>query len=162
MTEGDPAGRRPRQATLPVDDSIFFKLVRVVNLTARPFSESIGKAHHLSLNEWRVLLVLANHPRVVGSEVAALTGLDKMTVSRAIAALERRGRVVRKVDATDRRRMLLRLSAAGERLYERIGVPAKARERSLFRGIGDVDQARLGRLLDRLIDNLLAADRGEA
>ena len=106
--------------------------------------------------------MLANHPRVVGSEVAALTGLDKMTVSRAIAALERRGRVVRKVDATDRRRMLLRLSAAGERLYERIGLPAKARERSLFRGIGDADQERLGRLLDRLIANLVAADRGEA
>ena len=105
--------------------------------------------------------MLANHPRVVASEVAALTGLDKMTVSRSIAALERRGRVVRKVDATDRRRMLLRLSAAGERLYERIGVPAKARERS-FRGIGDADQERLGRLLDRLIDNLLTADRGEA
>jgi MarR family transcriptional repressor of emrRAB len=70
--------------------------------------------------------------------------------------------VVRKVDAADRRRMLLRLSAAGERLYERIGVPAKARERSLFRGIGDADQARLGRLLDRLIDNLLTADRGQA
>ena len=162
MSEGDAASRRPRRATLPVDDSIFFKLVRVVNLTARPFSESIGKAHHLSLNEWRILLVLANHPRVVASEVAALTGLDKMTVSRAIAALERRGRVVRKVDDADRRRMLLRLSAAGERLYERIGVPAKARERSLFRGIGDADQERLGRLLDRLIDNLLAADRGEA
>ena len=153
---------RPRRATLPVDDSIFFKLVRVVNLTARPFSESIGRSYHLSLNEWRILLVLANHPRVAASEVAALTGLDKMTVSRAIAALERRGRVVRKVDATDRRRMLLRLSAAGERLYERIGLPAKARERSLFRGIGDADQERLGRLLDRLIANLLTADRGEA
>ncbi len=162
VSEGDAATLRPRRATLPVDDSIFFKLVRVVNLTARPFSESIGKAYHLSLNEWRVLLVLANHPRVVASEVAALTGLDKMTVSRAIAALERRGRVVRKVDATDRRRMLLRLSAAGERLYERIGLPAKARERSLFRGIGDADQERLGRLLDRLIANLLTADRGEA
>ena len=153
---------RPRRATLPVDDSIFFKLVRVVNLTARPFSESIGRSYHLSLNEWRILLVLANHPRVAASEVAALTGLDKMTVSRAIAALERRGRVVRKVDATDRRRMLLRLSAAGERLYERIGLPAKARERSLFRGIPAADQERLEHLLDRLIANLLTADRGEA
>jgi DNA-binding MarR family transcriptional regulator len=159
VSEGDAATLRPRRATLPVDDSIFFKLVRVVNLTARPFSESIGKAHQLSLNEWRVLLVLANHPQVVASEVAAITGLDKMTVSRAIAALERRGRVVRKVDATDRRRMLLRLSAAGERLYERIGVPAKARERSLFRGIAAADQQQLGRLLDRLIDNLVDADR---
>jgi len=81
-----------------------------------------------------------------------------MSVSRAIAALERRARVVRKVDAADKRRMLLRLSAAGERLYERIGVPAKARERSLFQGIGVAEQERLGTMLDRLIDNLTAAD----
>lgn len=159
MSEDDPrAPRRPRARALPVDDSIFFKLVRVVNLTARPFSDSIGKAHRLTLNEWRVLLVLANHPRVVASEVAAITGLDKMSVSRAIAGLERQGRVVRKVDAGDRRRMLLRLSAAGERLYERIGVPAKARERSLFRDMSASDQAQLDRLLDRLIANLAVAD----
>ncbi len=147
---------------MPMDSSVFFKLVRVVNLTARPFSESIGQAHGLSLNEWRVLLVLANHPGVAASEVSTLTGLDKMSVSRALAALVRLGRVVRKVDAADKRRMLLRLSAEGERLYERIGKPAKERERSLFRGIGEQDQERLGRTLDRLIDNLLAADaRGD-
>lgn len=154
------AGRRlsPRRLALPVDDSLFFKLVRVVNLTARPFSESIGKAHRLSLNEWRVLLVLANHPQVAASEVASFTGLDKMSVSRALAALVREGRVVRKVDGTDKRRLLLRLSAEGERLYERIGVPAKARETSLFRGMGVAEQEQLGSLLDRLVDNLVAAD----
>ncbi len=149
----------PARSVLALDSSVFFKLVRVVNLTARPFSESIGQAHHLSLNEWRVLLVLANHPGVAASEVTALTGLDKMTVSRALAALGRRGRVVRKVDAADKRRMLLRLSAEGERLYERIGTPAKQREHALFAGMGDAEQAQLGRTLDRLIENLLAADR---
>jgi len=147
-----------RRERLPIDDSIFFRLVRVVNLTARPFSESIGKAHRLSLNEWRVLLVLANHAGVAASDVVDLTGLDKMSVSRALAGLVQRGRVVRRVDAGDRRRLLLRLSAAGERLYERIGAPAKARERSLFRGIGAGEQAALGRTLDRLAANLLAAD----
>lgn len=143
---------------LPASDSLFFKLVRVVNLTARPFSESIGKTHRLSLNEWRVLLVLAGHPQVTAGEVTVVTGLDKMSVSRAIASLVHQGRVVRKVDATDKRRLRLRLSAEGERLYERIGVPAKARERSLFRGIGEAEQEKLGGLLDRLLDNLTAAD----
>jgi len=61
MSDRNAAARqRPRRPALPMDSSVFFKLVRVVNLTARPFSESIGKAHRLSLNEWRVLLVLAN------------------------------------------------------------------------------------------------------
>ena len=54
-------------APVVVADSIFFKLVRVVNLTARPFVESIGKAHRLTLNEWRVMLVLAAHPGVAAS-----------------------------------------------------------------------------------------------
>ena len=147
-----------RSERLPIDDSIFFRLVRVVNLTARPFSESIGKAHRLSLNEWRVLLVLANHAGIAASDVAALTGLDKMSVSRALSGLVQRGRVVRRVDPNDRRRLLLRLSAAGERLYVRIGTPAKERERSLFRGIGAAEQAQLGRTLDRLVANLLTVD----
>ncbi len=156
-----PAGsdaRGPSEARLPIDDSIFFRLVRVVNLTARPFSESIGKAHHLSLNEWRVLLVLANHPGAAASEVVVRTGLDKMSVSRALAALVRRGRVVRRLDPGDKRRQLLRLSAVGQRLYERIGAPAKERERRLFSGIGAEEQERLGRTLDRLIENLSEAD----
>ena len=147
-----------RSERLPIDDSIFFRLVRVVNLTARPFSESIGKAHRLSLNEWRVLLVLANHAGIAASDVAALTGLDKMSVSRALSGLVQRNRVVRRVDPKDRRRLLLRLSAAGERLYVRIGTPAKERERSLFRGIGADEQAQLGRTLDRLVANLLTVD----
>ena len=147
-----------RSERLPIDDSIFFRLVRVVNLTARPFSESIGKAHRLSLNEWRVLLVLANHAGIAASDVAALTGLDKMSVSRALSGLVQRNRVVRRVDPNDRRRLLLRLSAAGERLYVRIGTPAKERERSLFRGIGADEQAQLGRTLDRLVANLLTVD----
>ena len=164
MTGRTPAAAPPvapgasaRAARLPIDDSIFFSLVRVVNLTARPFSESIGKAHQLSLNEWRVLIVLASRPGVVASEVVGCTGLDKMTVSRALAALLRRGRAVRRVDPADRRRQRLRLSAAGERLYERIGAPAKERELQLFRGIGAEEQRRLRRTLERLMENLTEA-----
>ena len=105
-----------------------------------------------------MLLVLANHAGIAASDVAALTGLDKMSVSRALSGLVQRGRVVRRVDPADKRRLLLRLSAAGERLYERIGAPAKERERRLFRGVGADEQAQLGRTLDRLAANLLAAD----
>jgi DNA-binding MarR family transcriptional regulator len=144
--------------SLPIDDSLFFKLVRLVNLTARPFSQTIGRANQLSLNDWRAMLVLANHPGVAASEVALLTGLDKMTVSRSIAALERRGRLVKREDLNDKRRTLLWLNAAGQRLFERIGTPAKLREAQLFSVASDAEQMQLGRTLDRLISSLLAAD----
>lgn len=147
-------GRSLRAPALPVDSSLFFKLVRVVNLTARPFSESIGRAHQLGLNAWRVLIVVASRPGVAATEVASLTGLDKMAVSRAVAELIRAGRVVRRIDAADRRRMRLQLSAEGRRLYASIGAPARQREQQLFRGIGAAEQKRLDTTLDRLIANV--------
>ena len=151
-----------RWPLLPMEDSIFFKLVRVVNLTARPFVETIGRAHRLTLNEWRVMLVLASHPGGAAQDVVVHTGLDKMTVSRALAGLDRRGRLVRREDPRDKRRALLTLSAAGRRVYEQIGVGGKAREQQLFASLSPLDQAQLGRTLDTLITTLLAADAAPA
>jgi DNA-binding MarR family transcriptional regulator len=145
-------------AALPMDDSLFFKLVRIVNLTARPFNEGVGRAHRLSLTQWRVMIVLASHPGIVGQDVALHTGLDKMSVSRALAGLVRGGRVVRRKDPADKRRVQLALSAAGERLYVRIGVAGKARETSLFAALDAVEQAGLSDILDRLIAHRLAID----
>jgi len=151
---------RAAKPVLPIDESIFFKLVRVVNLTSRPFVESIGRDHRLTLNEWRVMLVLASHPGIAAQDVVARTGLDKMTVSRALAGLQRRGRLVRRQDPRDKRRMLVTLSAAGRRVYEKIGVGGKAREQQLFAALSPLDQAQLGRTLETLITTLLAADAG--
>jgi DNA-binding MarR family transcriptional regulator len=144
---------RRRATALPVDNSLFFKLVRVVNLTARPFVETLARTHQLSLNEWRVMVVLASHPGVAASELALATGLDKMSISRAIAALSRHGRIVKNADAADARRTLLRLSADGLQVFQTIGERAKHREAQLFRGI---DQAELAQL-DRLVEKLLGA-----
>jgi len=142
--------RRTRCA-LPIDSSLFFKLVRVVNHTARPFVETLARTHQLSLNEWRVMVVLASHPGVAASDLAASTGLDKMSISRAIAALSRHGRLTKKLDAQDGRRTLLWLNAAGMRVYRTIGEPAKAREAQLFGGIDTAELAQLDRLVDKLL-----------
>lgn len=136
---------------LPLDTSVFFKLVRVVNLTARPFLETVGKQHHLSLNEWRVMVVLASHPGVAATDVADSTGLDKMSVSRALGALERRGRLRREPDPQDQRRSRLYLSTDGRRLFARIGVAAKKREAELFSSVQRRELEQLARTLDKLI-----------
>lgn len=150
------AGRRALR--LPIDDSLFFKLVRVVNLTARPFVETLAVTHQLSLNEWRVMVVLASRPGVAAHEVALATGLDKMSVSRALAALARQHRVERHADAADARRMLLQLNAAGRALYASIGALASQREAQLFRGFGRAERAQLAALVDRLVSGLAALE----
>ena len=144
--------------TSELDDSVFFKLVRVVNLTARPFNEGIGRRHQLSLSDWRVMTVVGSNAGCAASDVVARTGMDKMSVSRAIASLARQQRVLRKPDPADGRRTLLRLSATGQRLFDTLVVSARARERALFGRVSESDQAQLGAILDRLIEGLLAAD----
>ncbi len=136
---------------LPLDSSLFFKLVRIVNLTARPFHEGVGKQQHLSLSEWRVMVVLASHTAVAATEVCDFCGMDKMSVSRAIAALAKAGRISKTPDPQDQRRTLLALSAAGRKLYARIGSQAMKRETELFAGMAVTDVQKLDALLDKLL-----------
>lgn len=150
--------RPPAARALPADSSLFFKLVRVVNLTARPFVETLGRAHQLSLNEWRVMVVLANHPGVAASDLADATGLDKMSVSRAIAALSRSGRLTKKADPADGRRTRLWLNAAGRRVFETVGALAKQREHQLFGRIDALELQQLERGIDRLLAGLSEAE----
>lgn len=145
---------------LPIDSSLFFKLVRVVNLTARPFVETLSHAHELSLNEWRTMVVLASHPGITARRVADLTGLDKMTVSRAVASLERQGRLRKASDPRDARRTRLWLTAAGDTLFRSIGVLAAEREQRLFAGFAAADRAQFERLIDQLIRALTLDDSG--
>lgn len=136
---------------LPVDSSLLFKLVRVVNLTARPFSETIGKANQITLNEWRVMVVVASHPGVAAADVAESTGLDKMAVSRAIAGLDTSGRLRKEGDPEDHRRRRLFLSLEGQRLFTRVGRTAKKREAELFTGIAPPELEQFNATLDKLI-----------
>jgi DNA-binding MarR family transcriptional regulator len=136
---------------LPLDSSLFFKLVRVVNLTARPFQAGMGKAHQLTLNEWRAMVVLASHPGSAATDIAEATGLDKMSVSRALAGLARLDRVTLKNDAQDQRRSHVYLSKAGRKLFEEIGCHAMEREAELFNGVSSLELKAMGDTLDKLV-----------
>jgi DNA-binding MarR family transcriptional regulator len=145
----------PTKPRLPIDDSLFFKLVRLINLTARPFHEDVGKRMQLSLNEWRVMVVLASHPHCTATDVVSYTGLDKMSVSRALATLARAKRIKRTVDAADTRRALITFTAAGKRVFEEVGVLARAREQHFLRGIARADIAQMTRTVEIMTRNLL-------
>jgi DNA-binding MarR family transcriptional regulator len=147
-------------ARLPADSSLFFKLVRVVNLTARPFVETFSRQHRLTLNEWRTMVVLAGHPGVAAREVTDRTGLDKMSVSRALNGLERNGRLVRAPDPQDARRTRLWLSESGKALFEAIGASAMRREQELFAGVSAEERKRLVATMDKLIATLITPPGG--
>ena len=132
-------------------DSVFFKLVRVVNLAARPFQQRVGRQHQLTLNEWRTMAALGAQPGLTATQVADLTGLDKMAVSRALAGLQRNKRLHRHEDPTDLRRSRLYLSNVGKALYATVMVQAREREAELFAGVAADELQKLDATLDKLM-----------
>lgn len=137
-----------------VEDMVFLKLVRVVNLTARPFQQRVGRAHQLTLNEWRTMALLGSRPGLTATQLADLTGLDKMAVSRALAGLQRARRLHRHEDPTDQRRSRLYLSSAGKVVYAAVGVQARQREAELFAGVAAEELQQLNATLDKLIASI--------
>jgi DNA-binding MarR family transcriptional regulator len=105
----------------------------------------------LSIPEWRVMAVLAANPGLSAAEVTARTAMDKVAVSRAVAALLSAGRLHRTTAPADRRRTHLALTRAGERVYARVVPMALEYERSLVAPLSKRDRAALDRLVRVLL-----------
>ena len=90
---------------------------------------------------------------------AQRTAMDKVAVSRAVASLITAGRLLREFDDNDRRRSVLRLSDAGYAVYEEIAALALEFEKQVLAGMQGEERELLFRLLDRLDELELDAER---
>lgn len=76
--------------------------------------------HHLTLEEWLVLDVLASCDGAPMKDLAAATGASNATLSRHVDALARRGMIFREVAFNDRRKILIHLSRRGRSTHHRV------------------------------------------
>lgn len=118
-----------------------FTPYRIVAL-ARRLSEELGEAYAhegVTIPEWRVLAVVAQAPVIAARDVAQMTPMDKMAVSRAVSSLEDKGLVSRE-RSEDRRVSSLRLTPAGEIVYQRVAAIALRYEEKLLRRLPDAER----------------------
>lgn len=118
-------------------------------------SENFAEVYHLrfglTIPEWRLIAVLAQYGPISAQEASQFAGLDKVKVSRAIAALQEAKLIVRVVDPSDRRKVQLSLSAKGKRTYQSISKMALDWEKGVAK---DLDESQLA-LLDRVINKVM-------
>jgi DNA-binding MarR family transcriptional regulator len=142
---------RSIRVPLQLDSFLPFRL----SVLSNTVSAAIAGAYHdrfgLSIPQWRVLCILAMTPDLSAAEVAQRTAMDKVAVSRATASLLKRGRIERRIARSDRRRSVLRLSRAGENVYEQVAPFALAYERALIQPLDDRERSALDRLLRILL-----------
>ncbi len=137
---------------LELEDFLPYRLSLLSNTVSAAISSTYVERFKLTIPEWRIMAVLGRFPGISASDIADRTAMDKVAVSRALSRLRGAGYLLSKPDRSDRRRTLLHLSAAGDRLFGRIAPLAMEFENRLVESLDDRDRRELDRLLTRLME----------
>jgi DNA-binding MarR family transcriptional regulator len=140
----------PKPALL-LENFLPYRLSVLTNLVSAAIAGAYRERFALSIPEWRVLAVLANSPDLSAAEVAQRTAMDKVAVSRAVRTLLKSARLERRMAHADRRRSVLRLTAAGRKVHAGVAPFALDYERALLKPLSHAERVALGRALDILL-----------
>jgi DNA-binding MarR family transcriptional regulator len=140
----------PQRDILDLEHFLPYRLSVLSNRISQDIARLYAQRFALGITEWRVLAVLGRHSGLSAREVAERTAMDKVAVSRAIASLQAAGRIERETHGDDRRRSMLRLSAAGEAIYAEVAPLALDYQRRLLEGLAADERTALDRLLTHI------------
>lgn len=132
-----------------VRDALVARLIVALNLLVKPFMKNY--AHLISLPEWRCMSGLAAYPLASGEDMAQWLGVDKMSISRQLRSLERRGFASREPDPDNRRRLQWQLTPAGWEIYDQIAPAGLERDRQFLSVFSPAEAAQLRQMLDLAI-----------
>jgi DNA-binding MarR family transcriptional regulator len=107
-----------------------------------------------SVDQWRVLSLLADGAGHPMSEIAAHAMVPAPTLTKIVDRLVDAALVYRRVDEADRRRVLVFLSDRGRGTHERLGVEVARAEQAVIEELDAGDAEQLLDLLSRLADRL--------
>lgn len=119
---------------------------KVSNLIAIAYADRFG----INVCHWRVIAVLAEQPGISATQVAERTAHDKVSITRAVQVLIRKGLVRRRASQSDGRVSHLMLTAQGERVCAEITPRALAYEQSLLAALSSDERRQLNLILEKL------------
>jgi DNA-binding MarR family transcriptional regulator len=139
-----------------------YRLNVLASLTSNALAQIYAERFGLSIPAWRVIATLGQYEHRTARDIAAHGVMHKSTVSRAVAALEQRGLIVRRPNEDDRREELLELTGEGRDIYEALAPQALAFEERFISVLTQEEQEILASLIDRLSGHarLLAPEGG--
>jgi DNA-binding MarR family transcriptional regulator len=133
--------------TLSLDQFLPFRLSFTSNLVSDAIARAYESLFGLSVPEWRLIAVIAEHDGITQQRIGARTRMDKVTVSRAAIALADRGLIARKPNPADKRSHLLALTSDGQMLYGEVAPKALELEARIF---GSMDPRKLAEFVAML------------
>jgi homoprotocatechuate degradation regulator HpaR len=105
----------------------------------------------LTDQQWRVLRVLAEHPRCDASTLAQEAYLLGPSLSGVLSRMERDGLILRGLDAQDARRQWIEASKAGKQLVRKLAASIESHYSRVEQHLGREQLGQLYNLLDAVI-----------
>jgi DNA-binding MarR family transcriptional regulator len=150
---GEQAGDiAPTEAPLKLEEFLPYRLNVLAALASQALSRVYAERYRIGVPEWRVLVTLGQFGIMTGKAIGAHSHMHKTKVSRAVAELEDRKLVVRRVNREDLRESFLSLTANGRAIYEELAPHAVDFATKLAEAVDPADRAAFERAVDRLTE----------
>lgn len=112
------------------------------------------RPHGVTVQRWRVLMVVANMGPQSISELVRLTLIPQSALSRVVDQMERDGLVARWASKTDNRSVRVQLTDHGRSMYQELVPTAKEHAEALVENFDSEELATLHSYLGRILTNL--------
>lgn len=143
--------------TEEVDDFVILRARKFTSNVRRSLVRKVLLEEGMPILEWQLLFSIARFGSCHVAFVTKHTSIDPAHGSRAAAALEKKGLILRCEDPRNKRRKLLSLTPQGLEALERIWPKARQVTADMTARLNRRDFAELKRLLDLLNGGPLAA-----
>jgi DNA-binding MarR family transcriptional regulator len=129
-------------------------LVKQVELAVRSRLDDLLRPAGLTALQYTALTVLERHPDLSSAQLARNSFVTAQSMADMVTALEERGLIERHRDRTDRRRLVVALTADGRKLLDRYRDEVDALEKQMLAGLTKAQITSLRRNLSTCYANL--------
>ena len=119
-------GKHGEQADFQLLRFLPYLLLQAAEQTGEGFASRYRTSHNISRTQWRILSHLGEAGELTASQICNSARLHKTEVSRAVARLEARGWLSRRIDRADRRAAPLQLTSTGREVFRDLAEAATA------------------------------------
>lgn len=129
------------------------------SLLGSEFGKS-GKASQQELNipEYVLMKMVSNTKNVSLSEVREYLSISKAAVSQILSTLEKRALIVRNIDPSNRRNLIVSITPFGASMLQEKDAEVNVRMGEIVSRIGKKDTMQFIRLIQRINDAMIASE----
>jgi DNA-binding MarR family transcriptional regulator len=144
---------------IPTMPAVEARLCRLLLMVGEGIDQELAfklKPHKLNHSEFLTLMILYSRPdgSSTPGELCEFATQGATNMTRIANALARRGLITRGASEADRRRVVIRITAAGRRFVKEMLPPMFPRIDTMFHNFSATDKRHLDRLLRKLAGNL--------